>query len=132
MSLNGSIFSRRQFLVTSSLATAGAVIARGDETGPVIKQAGAVMQAGAPAGAEREPWYDRTNRWVQIALTEGDTGQYDPQWWLDLFKRAHVDGICIIAGGVTAFYPTKIPFHHKAALMKNGDDMFGDLVRPAQ
>jgi hypothetical protein len=38
----------------------------------------------------------------------------------------------LTAGGVTPIYPTKIPFHQKASLMKEGDDMFGDLVRPAQ
>jgi hypothetical protein len=125
-----SLLNRRQLIVTTSMAVAGTVIAQG--AGPLIKQAGAVMRAGAPPGAERAPWYDRTMRWVQIVFTEGDTGQYDPQWWLDLFKRAHVDGLCLVAGGVTAFYPTKIPFHHKAELMKEGDDMFGDIARPAQ
>jgi hypothetical protein len=119
--------SRRGFIATTSMATAAAIVSNG--AGPLVRQAGAVMQAGAPPAVEA--WYDKTMRWVQIALTEGDAG-YDVQWWLDLFKRAHVDGICITAGGVTAFYPTKIPFHHRASLMKDGDDMFGNIVRPAQ
>jgi hypothetical protein len=125
--MNNNI-TRRDFVTTTSLATASTIIAKG--AGPVIKQAGAIMQAGAPP--DLETWYDRTMRWVQIALTEADSGQYDPRWWLDLFKRAHVNGICITAGGVAAFYPTRIPFHHRAPLMKDGDDMFGDIVRPAQ
>lgn len=126
--MNNAKVTRRNFIAATSLATASAIVANG--AGPVVKQAGAIMQPGAPRDVV--PWYDKTMRWVQLAITEGDTGQYDPQWWLDLFKRAHVDGICITAGGVTAFYPTKIPFHHKASFMKDGDDMFGDLVRPAQ
>ncbi len=119
--------TRRDLIVTASLATAGTVVTQG--AGPAIKQAGAMAQAGRPK--DLQPWYDRTMRWVQIAFTEDDAGEYDPQWWLDLFKRTHVDGICITAGDVTAFYPTKIPFHHKATSMKDGD-MFGDIVRPAQ
>ena len=121
--------SRRGFLTTSSLAVAGTVLTNGVNA---ISHAGGIVQAGVPSGAALEPWYDRTRRWVQILFTEGDTGKYDPQWWLDLFKRAHVQGICLQAGGVTAFYPTKIPYHHKAEFMKDGEDMFGDIVRPAQ
>lgn len=76
--------------------------------------------------------YDRTMQWVQIAFTEGDSGGYDPQWWLDLFKRVRVNGICLTAGGVAAFYPTRIPFHHKAPMAANGDDMFGQIALPAK
>jgi Hypothetical glycosyl hydrolase 6/Beta-galactosidase trimerisation domain len=112
--------TRRDFIGTSLLG-AGAVITRGP--GPIF------MQAGAPP--EVEMWYNRTMRWVQLVLTEGDTGQYDPKWWIDLFKRTHTDGLCLVAGGVTAFYPTRIPFHRKAYLMGDGD-MFGDIVRPCQ
>ena len=65
--------TRREFIVTTSLATAGAVIAKGG----VIKHAGAVLQAGLPR--DMEPWHDRTMRWMQIAFIEGDRGKYDPQ-----------------------------------------------------
>lgn len=122
--------NRREFLKTSSLATAGFVVANG--IGPFIQNAGATMSAGLPLDMQNEPWYDSTRRWIQLVFTEGDTGQYDPQWWLDLFKRTHVQGLCLVAGGVNAFYPTKIKYHPKASFMKEGEDMFGDIVRPAQ
>ncbi|NDV81569.1 alpha-amylase family protein [Bacteroides sp. 51] len=122
--------NRREFLKTSSLAAAGLVVANG--VGPFVQNAGATMLAGAPLGMQNQPWYDSTKRWIQLVLTEGDTDQYDPQWWLDLFKRAHVQGLCLVAGGVNAFYPTKIKYHPKASFMKDGQDMFGDIVRPAQ
>ena len=121
--------NRREFLTTSSLAVAGTVLTSGMSA---INYAGGIAQGGVPAGSELEPWYDRTKRWIQFVFTEGDTGKYDPQWWLDLFKRAHVQGICVVAGGVTAFYPTKIQYHPIAQYMKEGQDMFGDIVRPAQ
>lgn len=123
-----SNITRRKFITTSSLVTAGTIISKG--AGPLVLDNGSVLQMGLPS--ELEPWYDRTMRWMQIIFTEGDTSRYDPQWWLDLFKRAHVDGLCLVAGGVTAFYPTKIPFHPRAKLMKEGQDMFGEIVRPAQ
>src|SRR3990172_8005128 len=126
--MNEVLISRREFIMTSSLLAASAAITRGADA--VVQNAGAAMQAGMPA--EIQPWYDRTMRWVQIVFTEGDPGKYDPQWWLDLLKRAKVDGICLVAGGVTAFYPTLIEFHSRAALLKNGQDMFGDLANPAR
>ena len=126
--MNDKRISRRLFLTTTSMAAATAAIAKG--SGSIIQQGGVMMQPGMPA--DLKPWYERTMRWVQIVFTEGDTDKYDPQWWLDLFKRAHVDGLCLVAGGVAAFYPTKIPFHPKAVYMKEGQDMFGDIVRPAQ
>jgi Hypothetical glycosyl hydrolase 6 len=73
-------------------------------------------------------WYDRTMRWMQIILVDSDPGQFDADWWLDLFRRTHTQGICLSAGGVTCFYPTKIPFHHRSTWMKEGDDPFGQLV----
>lgn len=117
--------SRRAFVATASMATAANVVAQGKG---LIRGPGAMMQGGVPDA----PWYDRTMRWVQIAFTEGDSGGYDPQWWLDLFKRSRVDGICLTAGGVAAFYPTRIAFHHKAPMAANDDDMFGQIARPAK
>jgi hypothetical protein len=40
----------------------------------------------------------------------------------------HADAACLSAGGCVAYYPTRIPFHHRSAWMKDGDDPFGELV----
>ena len=66
-------------------------------------------------------------RWAQLVLVENDPGQYDPQFWLDYFKRTHSDAACLSAGGIVAYYPTKIPLHHRSAWMKDSDP-FGDLL----
>jgi hypothetical protein len=66
-------------------------------------------------------------RWAQLTLVENDPGQYDPQFWLDYFKRVHADAACLSAGGVVAYYPTKIPLHHRSQWMKETDP-FGQLV----
>jgi hypothetical protein len=69
----------------------------------------------------------RAHRWVQLALVEKDPATFDPDWWLDFFRRVHADGACISAGGMCAYYPTEIPHHHRSEWL--GDrDVFGDLV----
>ena len=64
---------------------------------------------------------------MQLALVEKDPATFDPDWWLDFFKRVHADGACISAGGICAFYPTDVPFHHRSEWL--GDkDVLGYLV----
>ena len=66
-------------------------------------------------------------RWAQLTLVEDDPGKFDPQFWLDYFKRTKSDAVCLSAGGCVAYYPTKIPFHHRSQWL--GDrDPFGELV----
>ncbi len=92
----------------------------------------AVASAAAAPGFRFEPypegaWYDRPMRWAQLALVENDPGRYDAGFWLDYFARIHADAACLSAGGCVAFYPTRIPFHHRSAWMKDSDP-FGELV----
>lgn len=76
-----------------------------------------------------EPWFDKPMRWAQIVLTEDDpsNGLYDARWWIDLFRRTHSNAANLSAGGCVAYYPTKIPFHHRSRWMKEGQDPFGEL-----
>ncbi len=80
------------------------------------------------AGENQESWFDHPMRWAQLVLVENDPGQFDPDFWLDYFKRIHADGACLSAGGVVAYYPTQIPMHHRSAWLGNSDP-FGYLVR---
>jgi hypothetical protein len=84
------------------------------------------------AGAADDPPganpFARAMRWGQLAFVENDPGRYDLKFWVDYFRRAHLDAVCLSAGGVVAFYPTKIPFHYKSAWMKDGMDPFGELT----
>jgi hypothetical protein len=73
-------------------------------------------------------WFDKPMRWAQLTLVENDPVQYDPEFWLDYFSRTHSDAACLSAGGIVAYYPTEIKFHHRSLWM--GDtDPFGYLVR---
>ena len=75
-----------------------------------------LAQSGAAAPfADSDPgWFDRPMRWAQLNLTEDDPAKMDIGFWLDYFKRIHADATCLTAGGVVAFYPTKIQFHHRS------------------
>ena len=72
-------------------------------------------------------WFDRPMRWAQLTLVENDPGRYDPAFWLDYFRRTHVDGACLSAGGCVAYYPTEVPFHYRSRWLGDSDP-FGELV----
>src|SRR5262249_8946695 len=72
--------------------------------------------------------FDRAMRWGQLAFVENDPGRYDPHFWLDYFERTHCDAVTLSAGGVVAFYPTPVPFHHRGAWTKEGRERCGDLA----
>lgn len=110
--------SRRKFLRQSALAGAAAVLR--DFNAPEIGFA-------QPGSRDDEPWFDRPMRWAQLTLVENDPGQYDPQFWLDYFKRVRADAACLSAGGCVAYYPTKIPLHYRSAWLGNRD-AFGELL----
>ena len=81
--------------------------------------------AGSVSG--KEGWFDRPMRWSQLTLAEGDVQAYDQQFWLDYFVQTHSDAVCLSAGGVVAYYPTKVPLHHRSVWLGERD-LFGELV----
>ncbi|HEY2952323.1 MAG TPA: beta-galactosidase trimerization domain-containing protein [Verrucomicrobiae bacterium] len=108
--------SRRQFLRGATIAAAGASLSAFD-----------VRRVFAAESSLTPSWTDKPMRWAQLTLVEDDPGKFDPQFWLDYFKRTKSDAACLSAGGCVAYYPTKIPFHHRSQWL--GDrDPFGELV----
>ena len=111
--------TRREFIQTTAMA--GAVATLGSSR---------LVSAAADAARTEPPppaWVDRPMRWAQLTLVEDDPGKFDLPRWLDYFQRTRSDAACLSAGGCVAFYPTKIPFHHRSAWLANLDP-FGDLV----
>jgi hypothetical protein len=84
--------------------------------------------AGPGHGADKPTWFDKPMRWAQLTLVENDPGQYDPDFWLDYFKRTHSDAVCLSAGGIVAYYPTQIKHHHRSLWMGESDP-FGYLLK---
>ncbi len=76
------------------------------------------------------PWYRRVTRWGQTNITEKDPINYDIDWWRKHWKNTQTQGVVVNAGGIVAYYPTKIPLHYKAQYLQ-GRDLFGDLCRAA-
>jgi putative glycosyl hydrolase-like family 6 (GHL6) protein len=105
--------TRREFLqVTAGAGAVGSV----------------ALAAQAPATrAAIDGWFDTPMRWAQLTLVENDPGRFDPQFWLDYFRRVHADAATLSAGGIVAYYPTEIPLHHRSAWLGTSDP-FGTLV----
>jgi hypothetical protein len=79
-------------------------------------------------GPAAQGWETRSTRWIQVAFTEDDPGNYDPDFWLRYFQEIRAQGACLSAGGAIAFYPTDIPFHHRSSYLGTSDS-FGEMVR---
>lgn len=98
---------------------------------------GAAFAAGAGAASLGSPmafaadapdWVWDPMRWVQINFTEDDPGRFDPQFWLGFMRRTNTHGACLSAGGICAFYPTKVPFHQRSRYLGSLDP-FGDMAK---
>jgi hypothetical protein len=103
-----STMTRRDFLETAAAAAAFAVASPG---------------GAAPFSSSAE-WFDRPMRWAQLNLVEDDVAKMDRQYWLDYFRRIHADALCLSAGGVVAFYPTKIQYHHRSQWLDGHEDFW--------
>jgi len=113
--------TRRRFIKASVVAGTAASLAR---FGVTTARSVALQDGMAPDPS----WVDKPMRWGQLTLVEDDPGTFDPQFWLDYFRKAHCDAVCLSAGGCVAYYPTQVPFHHRSAWLGNRD-VFGGLVR---
>lgn len=111
--------TRRQFIKQSAIA--GSFIISIDPSSLAVKEL---------SEFNNDPWFRRVTRWGQVNITEKDPQQYDIAWWRKYWKRTETQGVIINAGGIVAYYPTKIPFHKQAEYLK-GTDLFGDLCRAA-
>jgi hypothetical protein len=115
--------SRRKFIRQAALATVA--IAGSDLIG--------FSETSTDFSNEKEvkiPWYKRTLRWGQTNITEKDPGQYDITWWRNHWKRTQIQGVIVNAGGIVAYYPSKVPLHRQATYLE-GRDLFGELCRAA-
>src|ERR1700722_165012 len=77
------------------------------------------------------PWYSTVQRCGAVQFNERDPLRMDISWWIDYWTSLKVEALRLNAGGIMAFYPTKIPYHHRSQFL--GDrDLFGDFTRAAK
>jgi hypothetical protein len=69
-------------------------------------------------------------RWGQTNITERDPQRYDIAWWRQHWKRTHVQGVIVNAGGIVAYYPSRFPLHRRAEFLENRD-LYGEVARAA-
>ncbi len=115
--------TRRTFLkktatASATLATLGQSAIAAERRDPPSPATGAV------------PWYRRTLRWGQTNITEIDPARYDIGWWRTHWKRTQTQGVIVNAGGIVAYYPSRVPLHRPAQQL-GGRDLFGELCRAA-
>jgi hypothetical protein len=79
---------------------------------------------------QQTPWYLRVTRWGQTNITEKDPPEYDIEWWRKHWKNTGIQGVIINAGGIVAYYPSKVPLHRQAQYL-GGRDLFGELCKAA-
>ena len=96
--------------------------------GPAVSLFPGALLSGPKAHLEQSAWFDKPMRWAQLTLVENDPVQYDPDFWLNYFKRTHSDAACLSAGGIVAYYPTQIEHHHRSLWMGDNDP-FGYLLK---
>jgi len=83
------------------------------------------------AGTERMPWYQTMRRCGQVNFNERDPIELNIQDWLDYWSSLKINALLLNAGGILAFYPTRLPYHHMSQYL--GDrDLFGDFAKAAK
>lgn len=102
--------SRREFLAVSAMGAAAAL-------GPAPEL----------MGAEGAPWYATMRRCGQLNFNERDPLTLDAPAWADFWASLRVDAVLLNGGGIVAFYPTEVPYHHRSEFL-GGRDLFGELA----
>jgi hypothetical protein len=99
----------------------------------VMGAAGLAPLFGAAAGDK--PWYATMRRCGQTNFNERDPIELDIDWWIRFWKSMRLDAVLINGGGIMAFYPTQIPYHHRSQFLGGSlgkNDLFGDFLKAAK
>jgi hypothetical protein len=77
------------------------------------------------------PWYQKMRRCGQVNFNEEDPQKLPIAEWVDYWASLKLDALLLNAGGILAFYPTRVPYHHRSQFL-GGRDLFGDFTRAAK
>ena len=86
---------------------------------------------GSPQDSAKEPWYATMRRCGQTNFNERDPIELDIAWWIDYWTSLKLDALLLNAGGIMAFYPTKIPYQRRSQFLDD-HDLFGDFTKAAK
>ncbi|PKQ45373.1 alpha-amylase family protein [Confluentibacter flavum] len=109
--------TRREFLSTTSLATAGVFL-----TNPLTSSAFHAITN------SEDKWYLNMRRCAQHNFNEHDPANLNIEQWVDYWVSLKLDAIILTAGGFIAMYPTKLENHYKSQFLGNRD-LFGDYLK---
>lgn len=112
-----NVLTRRDFLAASTLSMASAT---------------ALFRTGrAESGTAGKPWYETMRRCGQINVNERDPLTFDVDAWMDYWASLKIDAILLNGGGILAYYPTEVPYHHRSQFL-GSRDLFGEMVAGAK
>ena len=126
--LKSSQITRRKFLSISGASVISI---------PLVKVAAAenvgaaffMPQSGEAAKGvdSQRPWYAVMRRCGQINFNERDPLTMDIGAWVDYWASLKVNAVLINGGGIVAFYPTQVPYHHRSQFL-GSRDLFGEMA----
>jgi hypothetical protein len=67
----------------------------------------------------------------QINVNERDPLNFDAEVWMDYWASLRVDAVLLNGGGILAFYPTEVPYHHRSEFL-GSRDLLGNMVAAAK
>jgi len=95
---------------------------------------GGLLGCGLPAAQVAEgriPWYQTMRRCGQVNFNERDPIELNIKEWLEYWASLKIQALLLNGGGIEAFYPTCVPYHHRSQYL--GDrDLFGDFTKAAK
>src|SRR5207302_3859016 len=81
----------------------------------------------AQSNKSSTPWYASMRRCGQIKYNEHGPLTIDANAWGDYWASLKVDAVLLNGGGIVAFYPTQIAYHHRSQFLGTRD-LFGEMV----
>ncbi|HYK89057.1 MAG TPA: alpha-amylase family protein [Acidobacteriota bacterium] len=86
-----------------------------------------ILAASGLSFSAEKPWYETMRRCGQINFNERDPLTFDVKAWADYWASLKVNAVLLNGGGIVAFYPTRIPYHHRSEFLGERD-LFGEMV----
>jgi hypothetical protein len=96
-----------------------------------VSAASVLATAAGEARAGDVPWYAAMRRCGQVNFNERDPLTLDVAAWADYWGSLRVDALLLNGGGIVAFYPTRVPLHHRSEFLGTRD-LFGEMTAAAK